>query len=174
MRRRAPSSTGSRRRLRSSQACRWRARSWRSPSPDAGRLPRRHRSACSRPWKPSPEADYKTSVTKEVIEMRQVLVRYRVKPERVEENDELVRAVYEELRSTEPAGLRYATFKLEDGVTFVHLAVIERENEDSPLSRVRAFREFKEHLDDRTDEGRLRTELDRVGSDRLLGDSSEQ
>ena len=106
--------------------------------------------------------------------MKQVMVRYNVKPERVEENEELVRAVYEELRRTEPAGLRYATFKLDDGVTFVHLAVIESENEDSPLSRVRAFREFKEHLDDRTDEGRLRTELDRVGSYRLLGDSSEQ
>ena len=105
--------------------------------------------------------------------MKQVMIRYKVKPERVEENEELVRAVYEELRRTEPAGLRYATFKLDDGVTFVHLAVIESENEGSPLSRVRAFREFNEHLDDRIDEGRLRAEVDRVGSYRLLGDSSE-
>ena len=55
--------------------------------------------------------------------MRQVMVRYKVKPERVEENEELVRAVYDELGRTEPAGLRYATFKLDDGVSFVHLAV---------------------------------------------------
>ena len=54
--------------------------------------------------------------------MRQVMVRYKVKPDRVAENEALVRAVYEELAATEPAGLRYATFRLEDGVTFVHLA----------------------------------------------------
>ena len=51
--------------------------------------------------------------------MRRVMVRYRVKPDRVEENEELVRSVYEELRRTRPEGLRYATFKLEDGVSFI-------------------------------------------------------
>src|SRR5918996_1641965 len=55
--------------------------------------------------------------------MRRVMVRYRLKPERVEENEVLVRAVYEELEGTRPEGLRYATFKLEDGVSFVHLAL---------------------------------------------------
>ena len=39
--------------------------------------------------------------------MRQVMVRYRVKPDRVEENEALVRAVYEELALREPEGLRY-------------------------------------------------------------------
>src|SRR5947199_356140 len=48
--------------------------------------------------------------------MKQVIVRYKVKPDRVAENEELVRAVYEELRRTEPPGLRYATFKLDDGI----------------------------------------------------------
>ena len=66
--------------------------------------------------------------------MRQVMVRYKVKPAQVEENVELVRAVYDELRRTEPRGLRYATFRLDDGVSFVHLAVIETENGGSPLS----------------------------------------
>jgi hypothetical protein len=33
--------------------------------------------------------------------MRQVVVRYKAKPERVEENEELVRGVYYELRRTE-------------------------------------------------------------------------
>ena len=55
--------------------------------------------------------------------MRRVMVRYRVKPERVEENEQLVREVYEELGQRRPAGFRYGTFKLEDGVSFVHLAV---------------------------------------------------
>jgi signal transduction histidine kinase len=34
------------------------------------------------------------------------MVRDKFKPDRVEGNDELVRAVYREIRSTEPAGLR--------------------------------------------------------------------
>ena len=49
--------------------------------------------------------------------MRRVMVRYKVKPDQVEANEELVRAVYEELDRTSPAGLRYATFKLADGVS---------------------------------------------------------
>jgi hypothetical protein len=116
------------------------------------------------------EADQTTSTSKEVVEMRQAMVRYRVKPERVEENEELVRAVYEELRRTEPAGLRYATFRLEDGVSFVHLAVTESENGGSPLSKVKAFREFQREIEERTDEAPVVTELDQIGSYRLVGD----
>ena len=105
--------------------------------------------------------------------MRQVMVRYKVKPERVEENEHLVRAVYDEIRRAEPAGLRYATFKLDDGVSFVHLAVTESENGGSPLSKVKAFQEFQKDIGDRTDEGPVVTELDLIGSFRLLGDSRE-
>ena len=61
--------------------------------------------------------------------MRHVMVRYKVKPDRVAENEELVRAVYEELAGTEPAGLRYATFRLDDGVSFVHLAATDERAE---------------------------------------------
>ena len=102
--------------------------------------------------------------------MRRVLVRYRVKPERVEENEELVRAVYDELRRTGPAGLRYATFKAEDGVSFVHLAIHESGN---ALERAGAFQEFLKGLGDRTEEAPVVTELDEVGSYRLVGDSSQ-
>jgi quinol monooxygenase YgiN len=101
--------------------------------------------------------------------MRQVMVRYKVKPERVEENEELVRAVYDELRQAEPAGLRYATFKLDDGVTFVHLAVTETDREGSPLSKLPAFRAFQRNIEDRTDESPVVSEIDQIGSFRLLG-----
>ena len=100
--------------------------------------------------------------------MRQVMVRYKVKPERLAENEELIRAVFEEMHRTAPAGLRYATFKLDDGVSFVHLAVIE--DGTSPLANVKAFTEFKSHLDDRADEGPVFAELDQIGSYRLAGD----
>jgi hypothetical protein len=105
--------------------------------------------------------------------VRRVMVRYRVKPERVEENEGLVRAVYDELRRAEPAGLRYASFRLDDGVSFVHLALTEGENGGGPLSQVRAFQEFQRDIEDRTDEGALVTELERIGSFGPVGDSRE-
>ena len=104
--------------------------------------------------------------------MKQVMVRYKVKPERVEENEALVRAVYDELRATAPAGLRYATFRLDDGVSFVHLAVTEEDGDDSALPRLPAFQAFREHLEDRTEEGPVATELDQIGAFRLIGDAA--
>jgi CheY-like chemotaxis protein len=71
-------------------------------------------------------------------EMSQMMVRYKVKPERAAENEQLIRAVYEELHRTRPHGLRYTTFRLEDGVSFVHIALQE---DDAPgLPDVKALR----------------------------------
>jgi hypothetical protein len=42
------------------------------------------------------------------------MVQYKVRLDRVAENEELVRAVYDELQRTRPVGLRYATFQLPD------------------------------------------------------------
>jgi hypothetical protein len=53
--------------------------------------------------------------------MQQDLIRYRTRPERAAVNEQLIRAVYEELREREPDGLSYATFLLADQVTFLHL-----------------------------------------------------
>src|SRR5688500_15538724 len=53
--------------------------------------------------------------------VNRVMVRYKVKPDQAARNEELVRRVYDELHQTTPSGLRYATFVLEDGVTFVHI-----------------------------------------------------
>jgi hypothetical protein len=100
--------------------------------------------------------------------MRHVMVRYKVKPNRAAENEVLVRAVYEELRRTEPEGLRYATFQLGDGVSFVHLASVETEDGHSPLSEVPAFKRFQENIGNRCDEAPVATELREIGSFRLF------
>jgi hypothetical protein len=94
--------------------------------------------------------------------MRRVMVRYKVKPERVTENEELVRAVYAELQDAQPDGLRYATFRLEDGVTFVHLA--STEEGQNPLSAVGAFQRFQENIRDRCDEPPVVMQLSEIGS----------
>ena len=94
--------------------------------------------------------------------MRRVMVRYKVRPERVAENEELVRAVYEELGRAAPDGFRYATFRLDDGVSFVHMALGE-----SPLGQLAAFQRFQENIRERCDEPPVAVELNEVGSYRL-------
>jgi hypothetical protein len=96
------------------------------------------------------------------------MVRYKVKPELAQENERLVRAVYAELEHSAPAGLRYATFKLEDGVSFVHLASIETDDGHNPLREVDAFKRFQANAGERQDEPAVTTELSEIGSYRLF------
>jgi hypothetical protein len=90
------------------------------------------------------------------------MVRYRVKPGQVAVNEELVRDVYEELGRRRPPGFRYATFKLDDGVSFVHIAA--QESEQNPLGEVEAFQRFTADIASRCDEPPVVTELAPVGS----------
>jgi hypothetical protein len=94
--------------------------------------------------------------------MHQVIVRYKVKPERVAENERLVRAVYEELAHAEPAGFRYATYRLDDGVTFVHIAQSERGR--APLPELEAFQRFQDGIAERCDEPPVVTPVETIGS----------
>ena len=96
--------------------------------------------------------------------MNPVMVRYKVKPEQAQRNKDLVRRGYEELRRTAPAGLRYATFVLEDGVSFVHVASIETEDGRTPLTEVAAFRAFQEGIADRCEEPPAAVGLREIGS----------
>ena len=62
------------------------------------------------------------------------VIRYRTKPESADENERLIREVFAEL-AEQARGLRYATFRLDDGVSFVHVAVLD--GEENPLSASR-------------------------------------
>jgi hypothetical protein len=94
--------------------------------------------------------------------MNRVIVRYRVEPDRVEENLELVRAVYAELKETQPDGFRYSTFQLEDDVTFVHVAVVE--GTENPLPTLEAFKRFQAGIADRCEEKPVALSANTVGS----------
>jgi hypothetical protein len=96
--------------------------------------------------------------------VRQVIVRYKVKPEQAARNEELVRRVYEELQQTAPEGIHYATFVLEDGVSFVHVASNEAEDGQNPLMEVAAFRAFQQDIDERCEEPPATVKLREVGS----------
>ena len=93
--------------------------------------------------------------------MKRVMVRYRVRPDAVERNEELVRAVYASLAELARADFTYATHKLDDGVSFVHLAAYEGE---SPLPSVPAFQAFTSGIRERCDEPPVVSELEEVGA----------
>jgi hypothetical protein len=102
--------------------------------------------------------------------MRQVMVRYRTKADRAEENAGYIEKVFEELKRSRPDGLRYASFRLDDGVTFVHVAEISTADGSNPLAETQAFREFQSELKDRCEEPPVATDLHSVGSFNLFSD----
>jgi len=98
-----------------------------------------------------------------------LMIRYETKSEAADENQKLVEGVFAELNGKDPGGLRYATFRLEDGVTFVHVAIIEAEV--NPLPETPAFKEFQRNLKDRVVAGsRVQSEVRLVGSYRFVVD----
>jgi hypothetical protein len=92
------------------------------------------------------------------------MVRYQVKPDRAEENKELVRAVYDELHRHNPSGMSYATFQLDDGVSFIHLHSSENETRAKALADLPAFQRFLAGIADRCDTPPVVTKLHEIGS----------
>jgi hypothetical protein len=99
--------------------------------------------------------------------MSRVMIRYVVRPEHVERNEALVRAVYDELRQTGPAGFRYVTFRLGDGGEFVHLASNETAGGRSPLPDLSSFRAFQDGIAERCEVPPVVSELHEIGSYRV-------
>lgn len=93
---------------------------------------------------------------------RQVMVRYKVKSDRVGEHEALIRDVFIELTKTAPAGIRYGAFRQTDGVSFVHIALIAAEK--NPLDAIAAFKAFGERIKERCDELPVVTELTSIGA----------
>ena len=91
------------------------------------------------------------------------MVRYKVKPDRADENVALVEAVYAELARVRPEGLHYATFRLPDGVSFMHL-VVETDQPGRILGHIEAFKAFSGDIESRCDEPPVVTEITLVGS----------
>ena len=78
---------------------------------------------------------------------RTLVVRYETHPGTADENERLVKQVFAELAADDPGGLRYLTLRLADGVTFLHIATLE--GEDNPLGRSAAFAAFQEGIGER-------------------------
>lgn len=96
--------------------------------------------------------------------MKTTVVQYQVKFERADENQRLIEAVFTELADDEPEGFTYKVFRLDDGVSFVHV-VIEHDGVDHPgsLQDVPAFQAFVADIGGRCDLPPLATGATIVG-----------
>lgn len=81
--------------------------------------------------------------------MKTTLVRYKTRQGKASENEALIHAVFDELRSTAPAGFRYRVFKLDDGESFVHFAMIDTADGNNPLTTMDSFRRFQANIKER-------------------------
>ena len=59
---------------------------------------------------------------------------------------------FEELAERRPEGLAYQASKLEDGVSFVHVADVSTLDGKSPLLEIGAFKAFTANIGERCDE----------------------
>lgn len=100
--------------------------------------------------------------------METTIVRYKVKADKADENKAYIRRVFEELEASKPEGLRYVSFSLADGVSFVHIAVVETGDGENPLPKTASFKEFIVDIKDRCDEPPSASSADIVGSYRLF------
>jgi hypothetical protein len=99
-----------------------------------------------------------------------VIVQYQTTPDTAERNRELVEAVYAQLAERKPDGLRYATFRLADGVTFVHVAVVE--GAENPLPALPAFQDFQQDMPNRAVRPPEPAPATLLGAYRFAGDTA--
>src|SRR5947208_1301673 len=100
--------------------------------------------------------------------LKWTMVRYKVKAGRAGENESYITAVFEQLKRESPPGISYSTFKLPDGVSFVHIAGHE-EGSINPLTQLEAFKRFTAEIRDRCDEPPVAAEIEQIGSYSAFG-----
>ncbi|MEV4625762.1 hypothetical protein AB0J90_05665 [Micromonospora sp. NPDC049523] len=79
-----------------------------------------------------------------------------------EENQALIQNVFAELAEKAPEGIRYASFRLADGVTFVHVGVMD--DDAGALTDFAAFQEFQKGFGERVAGSPVASGAELVGS----------
>ena len=101
--------------------------------------------------------------------MNRVMVRYKVRADRAAENEDYIVRVFEQLEREKPSGLCYASFKLEDGVSFVHIVSHEAADARNRLTELSVFKAFAAGVRDRCQEPPTTVELNEIGSYGFFG-----
>src|SRR5919198_23084 len=97
--------------------------------------------------------------------MLQRLVQYRVKPEKMDENQRLIEDVFAELHTNSPKNVRYLVLRLSDG-TFCHLV----DDDSQAIPRLDAFAAFRSGSEQRRLEEPRQLQATVVGNYRMLAD----
>ena len=100
--------------------------------------------------------------------MKKVFVRYKVKADRVAENENLVKEVYKQLHENKIDGFHYTTIKLADDVNFVHIAFADTEEANTAFNQLAAFKNFQANIKDRCEELPVATQFTVIGSYNLM------
>lgn len=83
--------------------------------------------------------------------MKAIVVRYQAKPDRADENQKFIEAVFADLEERKPRGFTYQVFRLQDGVSFIHVVTEDGAEPSDPLQDVPAFQAFVSDIADRCD-----------------------
>ena len=98
------------------------------------------------------------------------MVRYKIKADRAAENEGYINRVFEQLKRDTPSGLHYASFKLADGVSFVHISSVDGVDGNNPLAELEAFKAFTAQIKERCEEPPVAVDLKAVGSYNFFGE----
>ncbi|TWJ03219.1 hypothetical protein JN11_00756 [Mucilaginibacter frigoritolerans] len=78
--------------------------------------------------------------------MKVVRVHYTARPEFVATNQQNIAAIVKELKSLNHPGIKYTTWLLPDGKTFMHFDQFESEEAHLVLQNLASFKKFAEEL----------------------------
>jgi hypothetical protein len=95
-----------------------------------------------------------------------MLVRYRAKTDRIDENERLIGAVFRELDATAPPDVRYLVLRLSDG-TFCHLV----EDGSKTIPSLDTFVAFRHGGEERRLDEPQQLQATVVGNYRMLAES---
>ncbi len=96
--------------------------------------------------------------------MPEFLIQYRVRPDKVEEQEAAIREFIGFIRADADPGVSYSVFKCEDGVSFVHRPSLADDEAQQRLQSRPYFKPFGEGLKERCEEGPKATKLIPVAS----------
>jgi hypothetical protein len=99
--------------------------------------------------------------------MNVMMIRPKIKAEHLDEVDAAVEKMFAAIAREKPEGVRYASCRLPDGVTFVVLLALD-DGIDNPLPAVPEFREFQDKLRTWIAEPPIPDQLTVLGSYRLF------
>jgi hypothetical protein len=99
-------------------------------------------------------------------------IQYRVKPDRIAENERLVRDVFAQLGERRVSDVRYAVLRSSDG-TFTHIVESDANGSTAALTSLPAFKRFQEGIAERSDLAPRIDEVVLIGDHRMLAGTAE-